>query len=425
MSTQVEQLAIAAADTVSSVRTRLLQLRGQRVLLVWEAGSDTLKRRLDLILLQREAHRNAIQLAIIADGKRLARLAAELDISCFDSVEIAASARWKRSRNRVFLPRQHRLRRGLQLAEMARLARDTRPTAKSTSWRLLAFRVALVIALVLIVGGLVYAIAPGAVLRVTLRQEAVSLRVDIVADPKVAAADLDRAVIPALPLRETVETTATIPTTGTRWLEQAEIDGGGNRSVQVVAPNDPARLAEVARTQLQSLAYDRMTAGISDNQVIVIESLEIAEEDKDWLAYSAAVGEVADELTLTMRAVATALAVDEALAGDLALSRLESSLPEGMTLLRDSLAFQRGGFDLSRAKEQVRFTSIGRGTAIAQLDMDALRNQLAGKSLDEARTILQLHDAFDTPPRTSLHPRGFGRMPILPLRIHIEVQDAA
>ena len=426
MSRHVNQLTIAPADTVGSVRTRLRQLRGQRVLLVWANDSDNLKRRIDLILLQREAHRNAIHLAIVATDKRLARLAAELDISCFVSAEAATSARWKRSRSRVFLPRQHRPRRGMQLAEMARLARESQRAAESHSWRMHVVRFFLFIALVSCVVGLVYAVAPGAVARVTLRQRALSIQVDIVADPKVSAPDLDYAVIPALPLRETVETTATIPTTGTRWLDSAETDGGGNRSVTVVAPNDPARLAELARTQLQSKAYDRMIARLSDSQVIVIESLQIAEEDKDWLAFSAAVGEIADELTLSMRAVATALAVDESLAREVARTQLEASIPEGMALLPDTFALRRGAFGLSRVKRQVRFAASASGVAMARLDIDALRNDLAGASLDEARTILRSHDAIDAQTLgISLHPRGWGRMPILPLRIHIEIQDGA
>ena len=161
-------------------------------------------------------------------------------------------------------------------------------------------------------------------------------------------------------------------------------------------------------------------------QVIIIESLQIAEENKDWLDYSAVVGEITDELSLTMRAVVSALAVDERLARQIVLAQLETAVPPEMTLRGDSLTYERGAFNLSRAKEQIRFTAHGRGIALATLDANALREQLAGVDLNEAQNILGDNRAFaqQPPPQLSLHPRGFGRMPLLPIRIHIEVQAA-
>ena len=65
MSNETEHFHLEAADTVVTVRERLAHLRGRRVLLVWHADSPLLRRKLDLVLIQREAYRRAIQLALV------------------------------------------------------------------------------------------------------------------------------------------------------------------------------------------------------------------------------------------------------------------------------------------------------------------------------------------------------------------------
>ena len=428
MSTEIEQLSLEPTDSVASLRVKLSQLRGQRVLLIWPPDSDNLKRKLDLVLLQREADRSAIQLAIVSDDPRLIGYAAELNISCFESAEASQEARWKRSRQKVFLPRAHRQRRQLQADDLAYIAGQLQRRRSRPAWRSLLAQAIALLLLIGVVGALIVAIAPGAVLLVSLRQERVSQTIDIIADRKAETVNIEGALIPAALLQDSVETTVSVPASGIQWLDsESAAASGGNRSVAVVAAEDHARLLEIARIQLQSLAYDQLRAKLADSQVIIIESLQIAEENKDWLDYSAAVGARSSEVSLTMRAVVSALAIDESQARQVLLARLEAAAPADMTLLDATIRYQRGAFSLSRAKEQVRFSASADATLLAKLDGDSLRGQLAGASLDEARAILAGHSAIlpQPAPRISLHPPGWGRMPVLPLRIHIETREAA
>ena len=428
MSTEIEQLSLEPTDSVASLRVKLSQLRGQRVLLIWPPDSDNLKRKLDLVLLQREADRSAIQLAIVSDDPRLIGYAAELNISCFESAEASQEARWKRSRQKVFLPRAHRQRRQLQADDLAYIAGQLQRRRSRPAWRSLLAQAIALLLLIGVVGALIVAIAPGAVLLVSLRQERVSQTIDIIADRKAETVNIKGALIPAALLQDSVETTVSVPASGIQWLDsESAAASGGNRSVAVVAAEDHARLLEIARIQLQSLAYDQLRANLADSQVIVIESLQIAEENKDWLDYSAAVGARSSEVSLTMRAVVSALAIDESQARQVLLARLKAAAPADMTLLDATIRYQRGAFSLSRAKQQVRFSASADATLLAKLDGDSLRGQLAGASLDEARAILAGHSAIlpQPAPRISLHPPGWGRMPVLPLRIHIEAREAA
>ncbi|MYC56061.1 MAG: hypothetical protein F4X46_10840 [Chloroflexi bacterium] len=516
MSSAIEQLLLAPNDTLSSLRVRLTQLRGKRVLLIFPPDSDMLKRRLDLVLLQREARRNAIQLAIVAQDTSLQAHAAELNISCFASVEASQIQRWKRSRNKVFLPRYHRPRADLQPADLARIADKRGRARQNNTWRILILRAGIILLLCAVVGALVYTIAPGAVIRVQLRSQEVQTEVEIIADSQAVAVDWQRGLIPALRLRDMLQTSASIPSSGAQSiagasatgsvtfinlrdqlldfpagsivstsagdavffetsadvivpagigssvdapivaasgyggrignvavgainrvagdlvdsvtvLNLAPTAGGSDRAVQVIAAVDHARLLDIARLQLQSLAYDRMRADLSQSQVIIIESLQIAEENKDWLDYSAVVGARASQLSLTMRAVVSALAVDEKLAREILQTELAAAAPAGMALQADTVVYERGAFDFSPAKEQVRFMARGSAVAQAQLDVAALRERLAGADLDAAQSHLREHPSLvqRPPPQLSLYPRGLGRMPLLPLRIQIDIADAA
>ena len=103
MSSETEHLHLKASDTVVTVRERLSRLRGRRVLLIWSADVQPLQRKLDLVLIQRDAYRRAIQLALVSTDKHISAHAAELNISCFASIEDSQRERWKRGRQKLLL----------------------------------------------------------------------------------------------------------------------------------------------------------------------------------------------------------------------------------------------------------------------------------------------------------------------------------
>src|SRR5258708_14870334 len=72
-------------DDVISVRDRLSFVQTERVLLVWPRASNILKRKLDLVLIQREAARRGARLALATHDLDFIEHAAELTISTFDS----------------------------------------------------------------------------------------------------------------------------------------------------------------------------------------------------------------------------------------------------------------------------------------------------------------------------------------------------
>ena len=516
MSSETEQIHLKATDTVVSLRRRLSHLRGQRVLLVWRPETTLLLRRLDLVLIQREADRRALQLALVAQDKRVIARAAELNISCFASVSESEIARWKRGRQKRFLPRYHKPSADLQPEDLALIAARLEKRRKHSPWRAAIERFLVLVVLIAVIAAAFYVLLPSAVVEVSLARQDLSVVVDIIADSKTQAVNIERGFIPANSLRQTVETTATIPASGEFWLDSvsaagvvtftnlgdaravipaktilgtsagepilfetaadvvvpagigrsvdasvearegyrgsignvgagmintvigalaesvsvinlAPAAGGGARSVKIVAAEDKTGLLDSVRIQLQSLAFEQMRSTLPASQIIIIESIGIEEERKEWTNFSADVGTMTTELSLTMRAVVGAIAVDERYGKQVVLGRLRANLPPGATLLADEVEYKRGPFTRGRLEGQVSFTASGAASAVAELNPDRLRDDLVGLSAAEAISLLNARPELSNsdPPAIKVYPPGLERMPILAIRIDLRLKDQA
>ena len=510
MSAEIVSHRLEATDTIVSLRQRLTGLRGRRVLLIWPEAATNLRSRLDLVLIQREADRRAIQLAIVTTNELQGFFAAELNISCFDSLEASQTERWKRGRQKLFLPRYHRPSPDLRTEDLELIAGRRARRNRQSALRSIIERGLVVALLTAVVGAALYALVPSAEVDYSLKEELITVSVEVVADRKASAVRSDSGVIPALLLRETVETSATVPATGTVWLDSisaaaivtfanlgihqvdiprgtilgtsagepilfetvadvvvpagagqrvnatveamssyrgsvgnvgpgmintvlgelsdrvsvinlASAAGGSNQNVKTVAAVDKSKLLESARIQLQSLAYEQMRAGLSESQIIIIESLQIEQERKDWTRFSADVGAMTSELSLTMRAVVSALVVDDRYGRQLTAARLRDKVQANFELADETLTYARGAFKRGRADGQINFTATASATVLAKFEGDRLRERLAGLSLDEARNLLenQAELSSQEPPRISLFPQALQRMPVLAVRIHV------
>src|SRR5688572_10417505 len=95
-------------DDVISIRDRLSFVSTERLLLVWpkRANARPLKRKLDLVLIQREAERRQTHLALVTSDAAVIEYADELNISVFRSVHAGQrGGAWKQPRNKVFIDR--------------------------------------------------------------------------------------------------------------------------------------------------------------------------------------------------------------------------------------------------------------------------------------------------------------------------------
>ena len=208
-------------------------------------------------------------------------------------------------------------------------------------------------------------------------------------------------------------------------INLASAAGGANRSVKTVAVADHDKLLDIVRIQLQSLAFEEIRGDISESQLIIIESIKIEDERKEWTNYSAEVGTMTSELSLSMRAVVSALAVDDRFGRQLLLERLKATVPAEKEMQLDSVSYLRGPFTQNGVDGQVSFAVSGSATVIAKLNDNRLREQLAGIALNEARELLgKMPEVSDSkPPQFDLFPRALNRMPLLAVRIDVKVRE--
>ncbi len=139
------------------------------------------------------------------------------------------------------------------------------------------------------------------------------------------------------------------------------------------------------------------------------------------MTFDHAVGEQAQSLTLTMRAIVAATAVDEELARQVAYARLAGEIPRGRSLLPNSLTFERGLLESLDASGRATFSVTASGAAEAAIDHGALRDRLAGLPLDEALAYLNtdLDLQAGSTPAIRITPDWFGRLPLLAPRIAV------
>ena len=225
MSQKADYLQLEATDDVTSVRDRLSFMRGNRVLMIWPEDGAVLTRKLDLVLIQREAMRRAIRLAIVTHEAEVMKQAAELNISTFETVGAAERGRWKRGRAKVFTdrddkptdePKPERVQSEPVKAIQPRIRRaavddaDDEPRRK----RGRLGRLLILLALLIAAAAVALVLVPTAVVTITPARALVPSEVAVTADPQANDVDIDSRIVPAVTLRVEVEDTGTVPTSG-------------------------------------------------------------------------------------------------------------------------------------------------------------------------------------------------------------------
>ena len=492
------------------MRDRLSFHHRKRVLIIWPEEGTVLTRKLDLVLLQRDALRRGIQLALVTHDPQVIRHANELNISTFETIGASERSRWRRGRTGVFSNRFWRPRKDTpDPEELMPVASRVRGSARRVSkLGRLAGRLVLLLLILGIAAAIAAVILPGATITLIPASNMAEVDVMIAANPEALSVDIENAVIPATRLSVTIEETSTLPTSGTQRLsdvaaqgsvvfvnqsqgavnipsgttlstsagtpilfstvedavlpagvgQQMEVGiealqssagdvgnvesglintvlgdledrvtvrninptfGGSSRTLNAVTQEDQDRLLATVRQQLQSRAYLEMLPRLDETQFLILETVTIAEERSDWTTFSAQPGDVADTLTLTMRAVVEAVAISEQFGHQIAFARLAQQIPRGREIMPETIVYERGPVESVFQNGQVNFRLRGRGQVIAAIDTALLTERIAGMTVDEARAYMQTELDLEpgVEPQITISPDWLGRVPLLPFRI--------
>lgn len=525
MSEKPEYVQLEKGDDANIVRDRLSFLRGKRVLLIWPEEGTALTRKLDLVLIQREAMRRAIRLALVTHDAEVVKHATELNISTFETIGASERGRWKRGRAKIFLGRDARPVEELPREELSSAVKedaaekppprprsrraepttdDAPPRRSGGAGRL----VALLILLLILAGGAAVAL-PTATVTITPGSETISLDMQVIADPNAASVIVENSIVPAVRVQITIEETGTVETTGVQDAEnvlstgsvvfinqtdaevlipagttvststgtpilfqttaeatmpsgvgqQMEVpiqalasaagsagnvdrglintvigeladdltvrnlnptSGGASSAVRVVSVEDQERLLGIVRQQLQARAYTEMLSQLSESQSIILETIRIGEETA--AEYSAAAGDVADNLSLSVTAVVEAVAVEERYDRQIAVAGLNARIPRGRALRADTVAVTRGAVQDVDADGRVYYSISASGLVVGQVNVALLQERLIWMNTESAVRYLNAEVDLDdnTPPQIALTPDWY---PVLPLRIEIVVNQ--
>lgn len=213
-------------DDVVSVRDRLNWARANRVLLVFpdDPRQRILQRKLDLVLIQREATRKQAQLALITRDPEVIKHAQELGIACFASLKASSRRYWETSQARPKVSRREQPRQLTPdlIAAGSRLNENFRGLPKKVrrTLEIAVFAVAMLVLLAVVIF-----VLPGATIHLSPAAEQVTVTVSVTADPEVALVDIEQGLIPGRVIGVEVETSATVETTGTEPIPTEKARG--------------------------------------------------------------------------------------------------------------------------------------------------------------------------------------------------------
>jgi len=239
----------------------------------------------------------------------------------------------------------------------------------------------------------------------TIRVTASTIRRDI---------DLSARSVPARPVTITLSLTLAMPTTGR--VEEDEEDG---EPLAVVAEQDLEALRALAQRAAEQQGFARLAEERQGTAAVYFETLSVALADE---RFSARPGEPADLLLLEVDAEVTASAVLDSDVQAVAEHALAEELDQDSMLLPGSVtAYQ--GFFVSYRSDTLTFEAQARGAVAPRIDQGQLKDDLAGKSPDAARDLLEERIPMAAPPEIDISPGWARSISRYGWRIDLELRE--
>jgi hypothetical protein len=194
--------------------------------------------------------------------------------------------------------------------------------------------------------------------------------------------------------------------------------GAEPRDARVVIQADYDRVRTQLMRQLLDQAYSAMGDLLESPEFLLRQSLRIQAVPKE--SYTRFVSEQADSVGLDMRLLVSGLAVDVDNAESVAYVSLSHRLPPGYVLVDARFALGEVAEE-DVGPGQFTFFVTAQGYAAAVLDTDAAVALVRGQPVAEARERLLAELPLAEPPEVKIWPERLGRLPLLPLRINVQV----
>ncbi len=200
------------------------------------------------------------------------------------------------------------------------------------------------------------------------------------------------------------------------------MEGGSVKQVGMVTTADQERLQTILLQQLQQVAYSQLSEQLKEEEGEFLVSESVAMDHIVTEEYDKPIGEQTDVLTLKMEVMFRGTVVAEGDAEALIRAALEAVVPDGFAVVERSLQYQRG--EITVVEEgKVSFVMKGAGSAMAEVDENAVKEAIRGQPLDLAEEYLSQNLRLEEAPVIEVTPTWPGRVPWLGFRVNISTQE--
>ena len=203
-----------------------------------------------------------------------------------------------------------------------------------------------------------------------------------------------------------------------RVTNPAPTSGAEAQETHVVSQADYDRALRLLTQQLLDQSFADMTGLLEPTEMLLRQSLRIQAIPKQ--AYTRFVAEQSDTVGLSLRLLVSGWTLDVDDAEGVAYSRLAQQLPDGYMLVDASFGLgEVAEEDIGIGAYTVFVTA--RGYASQGIDPQTAVALIRGKPVDEVREQLMAELPLAAEPRIEMWPDWIKRMPLIPLRISVEV----
>jgi hypothetical protein len=280
----IQVIELEDHDDINTIRDRILTAQGARVLLVIPWDSPSLRKSVDLQVVQRFGEANGIEVAIVSTEGEVRTAAHEAGLPAFRSVNAAQrKSRWHKPPAEEdelgpWTPSK-RKRREAQRAAVERDHADAQGRRRHPAW--IALKIGIFVAVLLVFVFVALAIIPNAQIVLVPQSTKITAAINVITDPQAVEVDALTGHVPSSEVKTTVRDTITVPTTGKKSLPESRARG---RVIFVNQLNSPVRISQgtLVRTTATGRAIRYVLtqdvdvpAGINAQAEGIVEAVEV------------------------------------------------------------------------------------------------------------------------------------------------------
>ncbi len=197
------------------------------------------------------------------------------------------------------------------------------------------------------------------------------------------------------------------------------ISGGKDQSLPSPGEADYLYLQNRLTKKLLESCKEELENQVKTDQALIPESIQLSEEST--MVESPPVGQPSDSATLSITSECSALVISKDDEIGLAKRILDQNLLSGKVTLTHDISITPMGGVKDGGVDRFSWMVTAKRSITQKWNSEELINSLLGKRLSDAREILSVGLPQNSPAIIKINPQWWKFMPLLPTRVHFEV----